>query len=217
VKRRHPPPKTLARLRGWPQNCSIMARKPLTPDQTSWLAGQMLIAMPKMQDPRFAQSVIFMCAHTAEGAMGIVLNRPLAKPRFAEVLEQLEIEPVPPARDIRMGAGGPVDGSRGFVLHTADWRTDGSMDVQDGYVLTASLDVLRAIAEGGGPAQAFFAMGYTGWDAKQLDEEILQNAWLSVPPDEAIVFDADFRTKWTRALAKLRIDPAKLSPEAGRA
>ncbi len=184
---------------------------------TTWLAGQILVAMPGMTDPRFAQSVIFICAHTAEGAMGLVLNRPLRRPEFAEVLEQLGIGPLPPARPLRMGAGGPVDSGRGFVLHSSDWSVSDSMAVDDHYSLTASLDVLRAIAAGGGPEQAFLAMGYAGWESNQLDREILDNAWLSVPADAAIVYDADVKTKWTRALAKLRVNPAMLSGAAGRA
>jgi putative transcriptional regulator len=192
-------------------------KKPSWPKGPTWLAGQILVAMPKMQDPRFAQSVIFLCAHTADGAMGIVVNRPIARPDFGDLLKQLDIQPVPPARDISICTGGPVDNNRGFVLHSTDWMTEGSLEVDDHYVLTASLDVLRAIAEGGGPKQAFLAMGYAGWDAQQLDEEILQNAWLNVPADAAIIYDSDHKTKWTRALAKLRINPGMLSGEAGRA
>jgi putative transcriptional regulator len=195
-----------------------MAGKPsAVPGDATWLSGQILVAMPSMQDRRFSQSVIFMCAHTEEGAMGIAVNRPLDKPIFSELLDQLGIEPVPPAREVGVGNGGPVDSSRGFVLHSADWTTEGSLEVDDHYVLTASLDVLRAIAEGGGPKYGFLAMGYASWGPGQLDDEILQNAWLTVPADEAIVFDTDHRTKWTRALAKLRINPGRLAAAAGRA
>ncbi len=187
------------------------------PNGPSWLTGQILVAMPTMQDPRFAQTVIFLCAHTAEGAMGVVLNRPLNRPKFADLLQQLGIEPTPPQRDMRLGTGGPVDDNRGFVLHSADWTAEGSMQVDNNYVLTANLEVLQAIASGGGPAQGLLVLGYAGWDAGQLDEEIRQNAWLSVPADEAIVYDADCQTKWARALAKLKIDPGMLSGTAGRA
>ncbi len=173
--------------------------------------------MPAMADPRFSQTVIFMCAHTADGAMGIIVNRPVTKPVFAELLKQLGIEPIPPARQIRIGTGGPVDNNRGFVLHSTDWTTEGSLEVDDSYVLTASLDILRAIAEGGGPKHGYLAMGYAAWGPRQLDDEILQNAWLTAPADESIVFDDDHKSKWTRALAKLRINPGMLSGEAGRA
>jgi putative transcriptional regulator len=190
---------------------TIVAREP------NWLTGQILVAMPAMQDPRFTQTVIFLCAHTQEGAMGVVLNRPLRRPKFVELLEQLGIEPSPPQREIRLGTGGPVDDNRGFVLHSVDWTVDGSLLVDERYALTANLEVLQAIAAGGGPAQGLLVLGYAGWDAGQLDEEIRQNAWLTVPADDAIVYDEDCSTKWARALAKLRIDPGMLSGTAGRA
>jgi putative transcriptional regulator len=182
-----------------------------------WLGGQVLVAMPAMRDPNFIQSVIFICAHTPEGAMGVVLNRPLKKPRFAELLTQLDIAPNPPLREIRLGAGGPVDDNRGFVLHSPDWQAEGSMAVDENFMLTANMEVLQAIAGGGGPAQGLLLLGYAGWEAGQLDAEIKENAWLTVPPDEGLVFDAACETKWGRALKKLHIDPGRLSGEAGRA
>jgi putative transcriptional regulator len=188
-----------------------------TPAASDFLTGQLLIAMPAMADPRFAQSVIYLCAHTPEGAMGLVLNRPLKSPSFEDLLRQLEVAPVPPARRIRLCAGGPVDNARGFVLHTTDWTGEGSLRVDDGLALTASLDVLKAIAEGGGPREGILALGYAGWGPGQLDSEIQQNAWLSVSADETIVFDADHDTKWRRAFAKLKIDPLLLSDVAGHA
>ena len=186
------------------------------PEGTS-LTGQVLIAMPSMQDPRFAQSVIYLCAHSDEGAMGIVVNRPLATPSFADLLRQLKVDPVPPARSIRLCSGGPVDNARGFVLHTADWTDEASLRVDETLALTASLDILKAIATGGGPRQGVLALGYAGWGPGQLDAEIGQNAWLSAPADFDVLFDADHDTKWRRALAALRIDPLLLSPVAGRA
>jgi len=181
------------------------------------LTGQVLIAMPRMTDPRFNQSVIFICAHTPDGAMGIILNRPLKKPRFSELLAQLEIEPNPPSREIRLCTGGPVDNNRGFVLHSPDWLTEGSLDVDGRHVLTASMDILQAIAEGGGPRDCLLALGYAGWGAGQLDDEILQNAWLNAPADDSLLFDPNHQSKWQRAMAKLRINPAMLSGDAGRA
>jgi putative transcriptional regulator len=185
--------------------------------EESSLTGQILIAMPSLADTPFSQSVIFICAHTPEGAMGIVLNQPLAKPRFDELLDQLGVEPRPPAREIGLAKGGPVDDNRGFVLHTPDWMTDGSLEVDGAYVLTANMDILKAIAQGNGPRSGFLALGYTGWGPGQLDDEIRRNSWLNAPADEQIVFDAEHDTKWKRALAKLRINPAMLSGEAGRA
>ena len=191
--------------------------RPPVPADDRFLTGQLLIAMPAMADPRFAQSVIYLCAHTEEGAMGLVLNRPLAKPSFDELLRQLEIAPVPPARRIRLCAGGPVDNARGFVLHTADWTGEGSLRVNERLALTASLDVLAAIAGGGGPRQGLLALGYAGWGPGQLDAEIQQNAWLTVAADEHVVFDERTDSKWREALASLRIDPLALSAAAGHA
>ena len=190
---------------------------PAQPSPNSFLTGQLLIAMPAMADERFAQSVIYLCAHTPEGAMGLVLNRPVARPTFEELLKQLKVDPVPPAREIRMYAGGPVDSGRGFVLHTADWTGDGSLMVDDGVALTASLDVLKVIAEGSGPRECLLALGYAGWGPGQLDRELQENAWLPVPADEALVFGGDHGTQWRRALAKMKIDPLLLSPSAGHA
>jgi len=180
-----------------------------------FLTGQLLIAMPAMSDPRFQQSVIYVCAHTPEGAMGLVLNRPLQRPSFDDLLRQLEVAPVPPARRIRLCQGGPMDNARGFVLHTSDWTGEGSLRVNEGLALTASLDVLKAIAEGGGPREGILALGYAGWGPGQLDAEIQQNAWLSAPADETIVFDGDNDTKWRRAFGTLNIDPLLLSDAAG--
>ncbi len=190
---------------------------PERPEGNGFLTGQLLIAMPTMADPRFAQSVIFMCAHTPDGAMGIVVNRPLAQPSFDELLKQLDIDPVPPARRIRLCSGGPVENARGFVLHTADWTGEGSLQVDEALALTASLDILKAIAGGGGPRAGLLALGYAGWGPGQLDSEITQNAWLFGPADEALVFGEDHETKWRRALAKLHIDPGSLSGAAGHA
>ena len=187
------------------------------PLSDAFLTGQLLIAMPSMEDPRFTHSVIYLCAHTADGAMGLVLNRPIVKPTFEELLRQLQVAPVPPARGMRMCAGGPVDNGRGFVLHTSDWTGEGSLRVNEALALTASLDVLKVIAGGGGPRECLLALGYAGWGPGQLDKELHDNAWLSVQADETLVFDADHDTKWRRALAKLRIDPALLSETAGHA
>jgi putative transcriptional regulator len=186
------------------------------PGETS-LTGQVLIAMPSLQDPRFAQSVIYMCAHTADGAMGIVINRPLMQPSFEDLLKQLEVAPVPPARTIRLCSGGPVDNARGFVLHSADWTGEGSLRVNQDMALTASLDVLKAIAKGGGPLHGLLALGYAGWGPGQLDDEIQQNAWLSAPADAELLFDGAPDTAWRRALARLKIDPLLLSGAAGHA
>ena len=199
---------------------SVMAQSfppPFVPTPEHFLTGQLLIAMPSMADPRFAQSVIYLCAHTLDGAMGLVLNRPVSKPTFEDLLMQLKVQPLPPARQIRLCAGGPVENSRGFVLHTSDWTGEGSLRVNEALALTASLDVLQVIAGGGGPRECVLALGYAGWGPGQLDKEIQDNAWLSVPADEHLLFDARHDTKWRRALAKLKVDPLLLSGVAGHA
>lgn len=181
------------------------------------LTGQMLVAMPSLADPNFAQAVILLCAHGEDGAMGIILNRALDKPSFAGLLQQLEIHPHPPQREIRLCAGGPVENVRGFVLHTTDWMAETTLAVDGTFALTTSLDVLKAIAEGRGPRAGLLALGYAGWGPGQLEAELADNAWLSVPPDEALVFDAENDTRWRRAMQKLHIDPWSLSPLAGHA
>jgi putative transcriptional regulator len=199
-----------------------MARSTRTTGQgraeDGYLSGQMLIAMPGMQDPRFARSVICLVAHSADGAMGIVVNKPMEGLSFDDLLKQLGLEPVPPQRRIRMLQGGPVDGGRGFVLHTRDWSTDGSMRVTKELAMTASIDILKAIAGGGGPRQGILALGYAGWGPGQLEEEIQRNAWLNVTPDEDLVFgEAADAEKWRSAMAKLKVDPLLLSGTAGHA
>jgi len=186
-------------------------------EDDGFLTGKLLIAMPALTSGPFAQSVVYVCVHTPEGAMGIVLNQPLEAPSFDDLLRQLDITPAPPARRIRLCAGGPVDNARGFVLHTADWTGDGSLRVDDTVALTASLDVLKAIADGGGPREGLLALGYAGWGPGQLEQEIQQNAWLSAPAPPNLLFDDGHDTKWRRALASLRIDPLLLSTEAGHA
>lgn len=201
------------------ENCAKIAcmMKPAPPPDDSRLTGQLLIAMPTMEDPRFAHSVIYLCAHTEDGAMGLVLNRPLASPTFEDLLRQLDVSPTPPARQIALCDGGPMDGARGFVLHTADWTGDGSLQVDEAVALTASLDVLKAIAAGEGPREGFLALGYASWGAGQLDQEMQANAWLSAPARLDLVFDGDHPTKWRRAFASIHVDPALLSGVAGHA
>jgi len=182
-----------------------------------YLSGQLLVAMPNMQDPRFARTVICLCAHSPDGAMGLVLNKPMPGMSFDDLMKQLDVAPTPPARRIRLMQGGPVEGGRGFVLHTADWETEGSLRVSGEIALTASVDILKAIAGGGGPTEGLLALGYAGWGPGQLEDEIQRNAWLSVPADKALLFEEAPERLWREALARLRIDPAALSVNAGRA
>lgn len=187
-----------------------------TPEERS-LAGQLLIAMPNMEDPRFARSVVCLCAHSDDGAMGIVINRPIERLSFDSLLRQVKVDPVPPQRQVKLLAGGPVEEGRGFVLHSDEWRADGSIPVEGGFALTANVDILKAIAQGGGPRQCVLALGYAGWGPGQLESELTENAWLTAPPDEALLFDEDTATKWQRALLKLKVDPSRMVGAAGHA
>src|SRR6266849_1034246 len=182
------------------------------------LTGQLLVAMPQMMDPRFARSVVYVCAHSGdEGAMGLVVNKLLASLTMDELFTHLHLEPtgLNPARPVHFG--GPVEPGRGFVLHTADYREEATLIVGEEFAITATLDILRAIGKGAGPRRSLLALGYAGWAPGQLDAEMQANGWLHVAADEGIVFDDDFKDKWQRALAKLGIDPIALSGEAGHA
>ena len=184
---------------------------------TGSLKGQLLIAMPGMSDPRFDRSVIYMCAHTSDAAMGIVVNRLVDHINFPDLLEQLNIELDSPAQQIRVHFGGPVESTRGFVLHSTDYTQNASLLVDGDIALTASISVLKAIAEGEGPRHTLLALGYAGWGPGQLDREIQSNAWLTAPADEDIVFGDDLDAKWRRAVETLGIDISLLSGEAGHA
>ncbi len=184
---------------------------------SGYLAGQILIAMPQMEDERFARSIVYLCAHSAEGAMGIVINRLFGGITFPQLLEQLDIPPTPDCEQIRVHSGGPVESGRGFVLHTADYAQENTMMVADGVALTATVDVLRAMAAGTGPSQSLLALGYAGWGSGQLDSEIRENAWLNVPADADLLFGRDLEHKYEQAIAKLGIDVGLLSADAGHA
>jgi putative transcriptional regulator len=190
-----------------------------------YLDGQVLVAMPTIRDERFARSVIYVCAHSDEGAMGIVVNQPAQNIKFRDLLVQLEVVPtenliqVPPrAEAIRVLKGGPVETGRGFVLHSADFFIENStLPIDDGICLTATLDILKAIANGQGPESAVLALGYAGWAPGQLESEIHANGWLNCDADSDLVFGRDMDAKYALALQKIGIDPAKLSSESGRA
>ncbi|MFN8723225.1 MAG: YqgE/AlgH family protein [Rhodospirillales bacterium] len=187
------------------------------PKQAPYLTGQMLIAMPQMGDPRFQRTLIFMCAHSAESAMGLVVNKPFGSITFPDLLEQLNIDPTGAPPDAQVHYGGPVENGRGFVLHTTDYVRDGTMVIDDTFALTATVDILRAICEGTGPRQWRLCLGYAGWGAGQLDAEIQANGWLHCDADEMLAFDRDLDTKWERAIAKIGVSLHLLSAEAGHA
>lgn len=183
------------------------------------LAGGLLIAMPGMADPRFDHSVVLICAHSAEGSMGLIINKPAQDLSFVGLLDQLKIPRAETGRDIRVHVGGPVERGRGFVLHTPDYSAGrATMAVPGGYGMTATLDVLQALARGDGPTKALLALGYAGWGPGQIEAEIARNDWLTndaAAPD--LIFSADDPGKWRSALRGLGIDPLSLSGTAGRA
>lgn len=182
------------------------------------LAGELLVAMPQMQDPRFARSVIYLCAYSeAEGAMGLVINKPLVSLSLDELYSHLKLEPARLNQARPVHFGGPVDPGRGFVLHSADYTEDATLKIGGDFAVTATLDILRAIGTRGGPRQSILALGYAGWAPGQLDAEIQANGWLSVAADADLVFGDDLDGKWQRALDKLGIDLTALSTEAGHA
>jgi putative transcriptional regulator len=183
----------------------------------SYYTGHLLAAMPQMEDARFERSVIYLCAHNAEGAMGLVVNRLFDAITFPDLLEQLNIETGPKTEQIRVHFGGPVESGRGFVLHTDDYVRDGTLKVRSGFALTATVDILKAIAQGEGPRHSLLALGYSGWGPGQLESEIAANGWLVVPADPTIVFDQELEDKWQRALAATGVSIASLSGVSGRA
>lgn len=182
------------------------------------LNGHLLLAMPGMEDPRFDRSVIFMCSHSAEGAMGLIINKPAPQMSFKELLKQLQIAPLKSARDVPIHIGGPVEVGRGFVLHTGEYKSDSStLHVGQEYGMTATLDVLEDLARGQGPDRCILALGYAGWGPGQLEGEIQNNGWLTCPASPEIVFDNGADMKWQEALRSMGIDPLLLSAEGGHA
>jgi len=193
--------------------------------ELSSLEGQILIAMPNMSDGRFANSVIYLCSHSSEGAMGLVLNQIARHLSFEELLIQLNIlndesaiRLPPRLRGMNIYKGGPVEVERGFVLHSDDFKIERStVSIDNGICLTATLEILRALAEGHGPSKAMLALGYAGWAPGQLETEIQANGWLTGPADPHLVFETDPETKWGQALQSIGIDPAMLFGDAGHA
>jgi len=191
--------------------------------EKGYLNGHFLIAMPGMEDRRFARSVIYVCAHSAEGAMGLIINQPAREFGFAELLTRLGLQPpqkgVPAdKKNLRVRRGGPLETGRGFVLHSADYfAPSATLPIDADISLTATLDVLSAMATGVGPREAMLALGYSSWIPGQLENEIHANDWLSSKAVPELIFDEDLDTKYDRALACLGIDPAYLSSSAGHA
>jgi putative transcriptional regulator len=191
----------------------------------SSLKGQLLIAMPLMSDRRFSRSVIYLCAHSDDGAMGLIINHAADHINFPDLLERLDIIPEgaddgisTDILDRQIHVGGPVETGRGFVLHTSDYfANDSTLQIDRDVSLTASIDILKAMASGDGPDRAMLALGYAGWSAGQLESEIQSNGWLHCKPDIDLVFDDDLESKYARALSKIGIDPSHLVADAGHA
>lgn len=183
------------------------------------LAGRLLIAMPGIDDPRFERAVIFLCAHNAEHAMGLTINRPVDGLTVPDLLVRLGIEATITMPDDLVLFGGPVERERGFVLHTSDYDTSpSSLEVSAGISLTATRDVLEAMADQSRrPRRSVLALGYAGWGGGQLERELQENVWLTCEPDEALLFGDDHEHKWGRALAKIGVAPDRLSTLTGRA
>lgn len=182
------------------------------------LTGKILIAMPGMGDPRFAHSLVFLCAHSADGAMGLIVNKTMGKMTFSDLLEQLSIEESANSRPIPLHFGGPVEGGRGFVLHSSEYRSQiSTLPVDDFFAMTATQDVLEEMAQGEGPDKALMALGYSGWGPGQLEAEIAENGWLICDSGFDLVFDLADDKKWEAALNTLGINPLTLSASAGHA
>jgi len=185
-------------------------------EEARHLDGKLLIAMPSMGDPRFARSVIFMCAHSDEGAMGLIVNKPAPDLKFSDLLKQLDMAVTEEARQIRVHIGGPVEHGRGFVLHSPDYANEETtLRVDDAFGMTATLDILEDISAGNGPRDCLLALGYAGWGPGQLEGEIQANGWLTCEASHELVFSRADAEKWEAALASLGISPSFLSAEGG--
>ena len=189
----------------------------VTGTNPGYLTGQVLIAMPAMTDPRFTKSVIYICVHNEEGAMGLVVNKTIESLAFPELLKQLDIGVHGMVDDRPIYHGGPLDTGRGFILHSLDYQQNSTISITEDLGLTSTIDVLSDIAENRGPAQSLLALGYAGWGPNQLDDEIQQNAWLQSSADRELIFNLQDDRKWECAISSIGIDLSLLSVETGHA
>jgi putative transcriptional regulator len=196
----------------------MASKKPQAIGGENFLEGKLLIALPGMSDPRFERSVIYMCAHSNTGAMGLIVNKPIEGLNFQELVRRLELPVSERTPNSAILFGGPVETNRGFVLHSGEYEgAESTLAISADVSLTATLDILRAIAEGRGPQEAIFALGYAGWGAGQIEAEIQANGWIHCDADSSLIFSANMDSKWSVALGKLGIDLSALSAHAGRA
>lgn len=191
--------------------------KGLIEDPGEWLTGQLLVAMPSMIDPRFEKTIIFICSHSPDGAMGLVLNRLFGEINFEGLLEQFDLKLAEGVPEKAVFYGGPVEPVRGFVLHSSDYKEASTTEVTDDLSLTATVDVLKALSQGQGPSQSLLLLGYAGWAPGQLETEIQANGWLTVPADDSIIFNEKSEGKWEDALTKIGVSPTMLSSDVGHA
>lgn len=182
-----------------------------------WLEGQLLVATTQIGDGCFSRAVLYVCAHGKEGAIGLIINRQLPELKYRDVLRQLKIEPAVTFKDPKVYLGGPVEASRGFVIHSPDYKGTDTIALDDGISITASLQVLRDIAAGKGPEKSLLALGYAGWEPKQLESEIEANSWISVPATPELIFNTSDDAKWSLAAQSLGVDMFKLSGHVGHA
>lgn len=184
---------------------------------STFLDGKLLLAMPSMTDPRFERAVIYLCSHDESGAMGLVINQAFSNLSFESLLDQLDIDVPDDVPDVPVHSGGPVEPGRGFVLHSADFVQETTLVVSETLALSATVDILQALAAGKGPRYHLLALGYAGWSAGQLEQEIQANAWLTAEADDEVIFNTELEQKWPRAMAMLGVNVSMLSSDAGHA
>ena len=187
--------------------CAIAAAlaEPLVAEEPEYFKGQLLVATPEMNDPHFSQTVIYMIEHSENGAMGLVINRPLAKGPITDLLKGLEAEDEEAKGEIIIHSGGPVEPRKAFVLHSDDYADKATTAVGGGLALTTDVEIVRAIGRGKGPRRSIFVLGYAGWAPGQLEDEIRAGGWFTIPADEKLILDGDFTTKWERAVARRKV------------
>ena len=181
------------------------------------LTGQIIVSMPSLEDERFYKTVIYMCAHSSEGSMGIIINKKIDYDLYPDLLEQLGIDKPLDKKKLFISYGGPIESGRGFVLHSDDMIRKETLNIDKGVALTSTAEFFDDLSIGKGPKNSILALGYAGWSPGQLEAEILQNSWMSLPVDTSFLFDDEVSRKWTQAYKIMGVDPNNLSFQSGRA